>query len=57
MCYSIDYRMLKEERTKTEAARLAEQRRAEMVEWLLTAAVQEEASPSEPAEESVATAK
>jgi hypothetical protein len=49
--------MLKEERTKTEAARLAEQRRAEMVEWLLTAAVQEEASPRETPEKTVATAK
>jgi hypothetical protein len=57
MCYSIDYRMLKEERTKTEAARLAEQPRAEMVEWLLTAALAEEASSNEAAEKTVATAK
>jgi hypothetical protein len=49
--------MLKEERTKTEAAPLAEQRRAKMVEGLLTAAVQEEARPSEAAEKPVATAK
>ena len=57
MCYSRDYRMLKEERTKTEAARLAEQRRAEMVEWLLTAAVQQEASPNEAPEKTMAMPK
>ena len=57
MCYSRDYRMLKEERTKTEAARLAEQRRAEMVEWLLTAAVQDRGEPDRGAGEDRGDAK
>jgi hypothetical protein len=48
-----------EERTKTEAARLAEQRRAEMVDWLLTTASPEDdvKKTAETTDKSVATAK
>jgi hypothetical protein len=48
-----------EQRTKTEAAQLAEQRRAEMVERLQTEAIPRDKAekPTENADKSVATAK
>ena len=57
MGYSTDYGMSKENRTKTNAAILAEERRAEMIDWLLTTPVQEEIKPRKSAAKMLVSAK